>query len=52
MNSNHELMQFLHHTMLIELEYVLLLIGHRSGSIIQVIWLKYDDKIKDVHGRI
>ena len=48
-DSKYESLQCLHHAVIYDLEYALLLIGDRAGNIIIGILIKYDSVIKLAH---
>ena len=45
----HELVQYLHHAMVYELNYMLLLVGDHAGKIMIATWIKHDIMIKAAH---
>ena len=49
--SSHELIQCLHHSVVCDIDCVLLLVGDRSAKPIQGVLIVHDDVIKSVHKR-
>eukprot|EP00978_Attheya_sp_CCMP212_P016957 scaffold44858_cov49-Attheya_sp.AAC.2 len=51
-DSVHALIQILHHAYVYNLRYILLVIGNSKTQIINGVWVKFDDKLKDTYGQL
>lgn len=46
------MIQILHHAYVYNFRYILLVIGDSKAQIINGVWVKFDEELKDTHGRL